>query len=220
FHHFDDLASRYWQHRIYPNHVLPDIAPYCPLIHISPTGKVAIHDASAYMVSLTQSQLFFPSERALRVSAMPEAVFQWVAAALSTAGLAVAASASHGRQQALTRCRLYREKRWHSSERDTQRLIKEVGRANIYLNKAGRYSAPLASEPRPEPRISPVNPASDTRKFRAVSFRRHGRMRWQSEHVYTFAAAQVVVPIAACELPQAIMAMPVGFMLDDDQYVL
>ena len=35
FQHFARIAQRYWKDRVYPNHVLPELAPYCPLVHVS-----------------------------------------------------------------------------------------------------------------------------------------------------------------------------------------
>jgi hypothetical protein len=34
FGHFRQIARSYWGDEIYPNHVLPALAPHCPLIHV------------------------------------------------------------------------------------------------------------------------------------------------------------------------------------------
>lgn len=226
FHHFADLASRYWQHRIYPNHVLPAIAPYCPLIHISPAGKVAIHDASAYMVGLAQRDQFLSSERALRVDLMPPAVFEWVADALRPSRLTVASTVSEGRAQALALCRSYRDKRWHLSSTETHKLIRKVGLANRELHNAGHYryggqpdldySASRTQSPEADVRRT----SSSKRNYRPVSFAAHGRKRLQKHTSFTFAAADTLVLLTTQELPKAIMTMPVAFARKDGHFLL
>ncbi len=46
YRHFARISSRYWKHRVYPNHVLPELAPYCPLIHLAADGVLAIMDCT------------------------------------------------------------------------------------------------------------------------------------------------------------------------------
>ena len=48
--------------------------------------------------------------------------------------------------------------------------------------------------------------------YHAISPERHARQRWQRYSAYTFAAADSVVPLAAAELPKAVMSLPVGFI--------
>ena len=42
FRHFSQIARSYWGDEIYPNHVLPTLAPHCPLIHVSKTGCIKL----------------------------------------------------------------------------------------------------------------------------------------------------------------------------------
>lgn len=58
FRHFSRIAAAYWKVQIYPNHVLPEYGPTCPLICITPDGKVSIAEASAYMVTMAQRSAF------------------------------------------------------------------------------------------------------------------------------------------------------------------
>jgi hypothetical protein len=76
YRHFARISSRYWKHRVYPNHVLPELAPYCPLIHVTPDGLVSIKDCTEYMVGMTRAGHFTPSEDVLSDQPMPAALFQ------------------------------------------------------------------------------------------------------------------------------------------------
>lgn len=105
FEHFRHIARSYWQHAVYPNHVLPALAPHCPLIHVSKTGHIQLHDATQYMLALTRTQGFAPSEALLREAAMPAAVFEQVCRSLQGAGHWLPSSPEHGRTLALQQCR-------------------------------------------------------------------------------------------------------------------
>jgi len=76
FEHFRQIARRYWGDEVYPNHVLPELAPHCPLIHVSQSGCITLHDATQYMLAMTRTQGFAPSEAVLRESPMPQALFE------------------------------------------------------------------------------------------------------------------------------------------------
>lgn len=146
FQHFARIAERYWRDRVYPNHVLPELAPYCPLVHISPQGVVQLRDATGYMVALATSGRFGPSEAVLRAPAMPAALFDAAARALQGAKLQLAVSAEVGRAQALRLRRDYRAKRWHQSPEQTAKIVQAVQQANARLAQwhagGGRASLP------------------------------------------------------------------------------
>lgn len=133
FQHFARIAERYWKDRVYPNHVLPELAPYCPLVHVNLQGVVQLRYATGYMVALTTAGRFGPSEAVLRAPAMPAAVFDAVACALQGRKLKLADSAEEGRVQALRLCRDYRAKRWHRSQEQTVKIIQAVQQANVRL---------------------------------------------------------------------------------------
>lgn len=133
FGHFRQVARSYWHHEVYPNHVLPALAPHCPLIHVSKTGRIMLHEATQYMLALTRSQAFAPSEPVLREAPVPPAVFEQVRRALREAGYRVPASAEQGRQQALQQCRLQRAKRWHLDPQRPNRVILDARQVNLHL---------------------------------------------------------------------------------------
>jgi hypothetical protein len=106
--HFARIAQRYWNHRILPNHVLPQLAPYLPLIQIAPNGGLRLGSLNPYMLSLTLGTGFSPSEQALAASALPPRIFDSLGAALRGGPIPVAGSAEEGREAALAACRAYR----------------------------------------------------------------------------------------------------------------
>jgi hypothetical protein len=57
-------------------------------------------------------------------------------------------------------------------------------------------------------------------EFTAVSRERHAGKAWRHYTSYAFAAGDAVLPLAASELVQAVMGMPVAFMRQDGRYVL
>lgn len=133
FKHFSQIARSYWGDEIYPNHVLPRLAPHCPLIHVSKTGRIQLHDATQYMLAMTRAQAFAPSEAALRENPMPLAVFENVHTVLKDAGHVLAATPEQGRQQALQQCREQRARRWHLDPSRPNQLIQDVRLINLHL---------------------------------------------------------------------------------------
>ena len=133
FDHFRQIATSYWQDQVYPNHVLPELAPHCPLIHVSNNGSIRLHDATQYMLAMTRSDAFRPSEAVLREAPMPQAVFERVRNALQDAGWGLAATPEQGRQQALQQCRTQRAKRWHQDAARPAKIIHEARRINQQL---------------------------------------------------------------------------------------
>lgn len=106
--HFAQIAQRYWKHRILPNHLLPQLAPYLPLIQIAPNGGLRFGSLDPYMLSLILENGFSPSEQVLVGSAVPPAIFDSLSAALQDGPTPVAATAKDGREAALAACRTYR----------------------------------------------------------------------------------------------------------------
>ncbi len=133
FRHFVRIATRYWQHRIYPNHVLPELAPYCPLIHVTATGGVMVCEGTDYMVAMAQAGRFAPSETVLCEQLMPDALFKSVQAALAETGHAMPATPEQGRAMALRACREHRRKRWHVSRHRADLAIRSALEINRRL---------------------------------------------------------------------------------------
>lgn len=121
YRHFMRVARNYWQGELYPNHVLPELAPYCPLIHVSPAGLVTLCEASRYMLSLTERAAFVLSEEVLADTPMPVTVFQQIIGVLHSqpacSGMNLPASAEEGREASLTMCAQFRQEQRHLSER-------------------------------------------------------------------------------------------------------
>lgn len=163
FGHFRQIACSYWQHEVYPNHVLPTLAPHCPLIHVSQSGQIFLHDATQYMLAMTRTQGFAPSEAALREPVMPQALFERVRDALQEAGFPLAASPEQGRQQALQQCREQRAKRWHQESKRVTAVIQEVQQVNLRLARwqRDRLSQPPPPQNTPMPTIQIDNIAYD-----------------------------------------------------------
>ncbi len=132
--HFGLIASRYWQDEVYPNHVLPALAPHCPLIHVSKAGgRVKVHSGNQYMLALTHTGRFEPSEAVLRGAPMSAEVFERVRHALKNSKHLLASTPEQGRLQALRHCHLYRTKRWHLQPQRTLKVIESVQDANLQL---------------------------------------------------------------------------------------
>lgn len=138
FSQFRQLARSYWQHEVYPNHVLPELAPHCPLIHVRKDGQIRLHDATQYMLAMTRSQAFKPSEAVLCEAPMPQAVFDRVRSALQDEGWVLASTPEQGRLQALQQCRTQRAKRWHLDRGRLQWVIHDVHRLNLRLEFNGQ----------------------------------------------------------------------------------
>jgi hypothetical protein len=131
--HFSQVARSYWQHEVYPNHVLPVLAPHCPLIHVDQSGQFHVHEATQYMLALTRAHAFAPSEDMLRDTPMPTTVFERISRALQGAGFTLPRSPEHGRQLALQNCRQFRAKRWHRDPKLVPQVIQQVNRINQHL---------------------------------------------------------------------------------------
>lgn len=142
--HFSQIARSYWQHEIFPNHVLPALAPHCPLIHIDQSGQLHLHEATQYMLAMTRAQAFAPSEDVLRDAPMPAALFERLRNALQGAGFKIPRSAEDGRQQALQHCHQFRAKRWHRDPKLVAQVIEQAQRINLHLARSHHENpAPL-----------------------------------------------------------------------------
>lgn len=142
FQHFAALARGYWQHRVFANHVLPEVAPYCPLVHLAPDGTVSIKECSQYMVGMTRAGQLAPSQAVLQAEPMPQALFNYMLQALAGGGFALPASASEGRHLALQACKAYREQGWYKQPSHAAKLSTQVHKANHRLLQAAEV-APL-----------------------------------------------------------------------------
>lgn len=133
FGHFRQVACSYWQHEVYPNHVLPELAPHCPLIHVSQSGRIQLHEATQYMLAMTHAEAFRPSEAVLCDAPMPAALFQQLRSALAGHGHRLPADPEQGRRMALQHCRHFRSKRAHRQPSTVSQVIPAVQRTNRQL---------------------------------------------------------------------------------------
>lgn len=105
FLHYARIANRYWGALAFPNHVLPGLAPDCPLVLAIPGGGIQIHSAGHYMMALARAGGFAASTAVLEREPMPGGLFGLIRDHLSGAGLDMPASPELGRAQALKACR-------------------------------------------------------------------------------------------------------------------
>jgi hypothetical protein len=138
FRHFARVAERYWKVRVYPNHLLPELAPYCPLIYVAQDGRTEIGEATGYMLSLSCAGQFALSEDLLGDPGMPPALFERARLALAGVAGKLPESAEQGREMALRACREYRRKRWHLEVQRTNRVMASVMAINHKLLPATR----------------------------------------------------------------------------------
>ena len=133
FDHFCQIAVSYWGGKVFPNHVLPQLAPHCPLIYLADDGGIRFYDVSKYMLALTCSQGFAPSVDVLKKKPMPAEVFEQVCKALPDDAGPLPKSAKVGRELALRQCRDQRAKRWHHLPAVQARVVLETMRLNMHL---------------------------------------------------------------------------------------
>lgn len=133
FAHYARLAASYWRARILPNHVLPALAPYCPLIVATPGAKVRIEPTSNYMIALTQARRFRPSEAALDAAPMAAGLCALLAARLDRSTQPVARDPAEGRAAALDYCRRYREAGRNDRDAHRQALVASLVEVNDLL---------------------------------------------------------------------------------------
>jgi hypothetical protein len=238
--HFKRIAEGYWHDRIFPNHVLPELAAYCPLIHVSPFGRVRLYDPTRYMVAMTQATAFRASEDVLRDSAMPADLFALVVKNLQYTKLKFARTPEQGRIEALDHCRMYRAKRWHKSDRQKDKIVAAVYDANrrlatVVIDQSGENSivrggtgnsiqaiaADKASLPIRSVDKPPLEHMTNRMaQYVVVTTERHASKRWQRNSHYHFAAHDALCSLMEQELPQATMALPVAFIVSGEAFGL
>ena len=213
--HYKTIAERYWHDEVHPNHVLPELAPFFPLIHVSPQGKVRLCDVSQYMLSVTQVTVFRACEAVLDAPPMPAALFKLVADALRDTGVELARDATSGRTQALANCRHYRAKRWHHATEQVNTFARSVGAVNLKLMALDTHAVPPAPAKAAQPGSPPAAAA-----YTPLSASRHADKRWLRDGRYQFAKRDALMPLQAMELPQAMLALPLAFAADGDGFDL
>ena len=135
FTHFAAVAGRYWKARVYPNHVLPALAPCFPLVSATPGSTVRLECMSVYMVSLTRTGAFRPSEAVLDAPPMDAALFRRIAECLAGSALEPAADPDAGRALALRACADQRAAGWHDSDDRRTAAVAAAIEANRHLEQ-------------------------------------------------------------------------------------
>ncbi|QBE63238.1 hypothetical protein [Pseudoduganella lutea] len=131
--HFALLARNAWGATVYPNHVLPGLAPYAPLVMVMPGGAVRIEADAAYMGELALVTGFASSADVLHGPAMPQDLFDLVADTLRSADIATAGDAARGQREALDLCVRYRDKRRRPGDLGHVRALELLAKANALL---------------------------------------------------------------------------------------
>jgi len=148
YEHFSQVARRYWKVEVYPNHILPELAPYCPLLCQYPDGRLIVAEISAYMASLTAAGRFQPSEQVLDRWTLPDAVFYQAQQALQ-GHPQLAADPASGRRQALQACRVQRRQFLQPMAQRGNRMMLAASAINQQLALASSTPAPQASQTAP-----------------------------------------------------------------------
>lgn len=157
--HYRQISTAYWKEPVYPNHILPDIAPFSPLILVAGDGRVKWLDQSQYMVTLTLQSRFQASVSALQDTPMPVAVFQALSQRLRDLGYQPAPSLEQGQQHALKTCQDRARKRWHANSPGVSRAIQTVLQLNRHLaqSSAPRVESSVAHPTSSKPSMSTLH---------------------------------------------------------------
>ena len=207
FAHFARLAGRYWHETSYPNHVLPELAPWFPLIHVDQHGQVCLRDITDYMVSLTEAGRFRPSEEALRAPPMQEGLFKLIVGTLASSGQKLPASPGQGRARALEACRAMRDKRRYEPARRPPGLTDQALHVQRLLMRVRwRGAAALAGDGADQGTAGSV-------AWAAVTADRHRALRWRRQIDFSFAHQEILAPLGPQELAVAAHHGPIAFVL-------
>lgn len=131
--HLALLAEAQWHAHVFPNHVLPALAPYAPLLMLVPGGSVRLESDTHYMVALARRSGFSSSAAVLSLPPMAQHLFAAVHTVLAQAGFDVAADAAQGKAAALDLCRQCRDEGTRAADDRHQRSMAALARANLAL---------------------------------------------------------------------------------------
>lgn len=112
YHHFARITARYWNAQTFPNHVLPALAPFFPVISAIPGDSLRL-EPSGYLSMMTVSEAFRPSEKILAEHPLEPGLFEAIVSCLGGLPILPASDPQKGRAQALKLCRQYRAERRH-----------------------------------------------------------------------------------------------------------
>lgn len=147
YHHFAHIARQYWDVETWPNHVLPELAPFFPVLVIYQNGRVELRDEGGYLMTLNFMRALHPGADYLAAPPIPQNVFDYVAAQLRHGLHRLARSPTEGRRLALQNTRVYRKKRWHQNTLMQSRLLVQGKQANQQLAQATQNKLLKAGKP-------------------------------------------------------------------------
>lgn len=129
------MAARYWQARVYPNHLLPELAPYFPLVSVTAGGFVQLQSACNYMIALTEKGEFQPSAAVLGDAPMNASLFHLLRNALLPLVSSLPDIPEQGRTLALKACATARREQWFSSSSPRNAAVEKVVKLNRELSR-------------------------------------------------------------------------------------
>ncbi|QGZ40985.1 hypothetical protein IP92_03706 [Pseudoduganella flava] len=131
--HFALLAGRCWEAQVYPNHLLPELAPYAPLIVLIPGASLRLESDAAYMAGLAAAGGFASPARVLEGATLPEEAFRLAAGLLQQAGIAMPTDPAAGRLRALELCARYRDQGRRPGDAYQRAALERLAHVNTLL---------------------------------------------------------------------------------------
>ncbi len=141
--HYARIAEQYWSVRAWPNHVLPTLAPFYPMLTLASDGMMSLHGAGAYLMSLNLSQAFQPGESFLGQAPIPRIVFDQALAHLRNSAFLTPENPEQGRKLALEHVRIYRSHDWHQQQNMRQLMVQAGHLANLSLYQSSQVKSQL-----------------------------------------------------------------------------
>ena len=209
--HFGRIAESYWEATAWPNHVVPELAPFFPLLIETQGGGFELRDMGGYMMGLNLNRAFGPAEAYLSKTALPEDVRERAAYDLAPLALSLPNSSAAGRREGLKALQRYRSKAVHRDPAAQKRLTERGFAANRQFQTAAKSrSAKLT--PIEKPKKPPMNilfihqnfpgqfkhlaPALAQRGHRvvALTMQKVKETRWQGVELVPYAVTQGSTP--------------------------
>lgn len=135
FRHYARITAAYWSAQVFPNHLLPGIAPFFPLLVVFPDGRLTLKCDTAYMACLTLRGAFAPSADVLADPPLPVGLFEALRPLLADAFPGLPPTAEEGRRQALAACAAYRAAGWHGSGERVNEAVAALEAAKARLTQ-------------------------------------------------------------------------------------
>lgn len=105
YYHYAEIAKRYWRAKIVPNHVIPELAPFAPLLLVLPGGRLRIKASSNYMLALVLREQFRICEVVIEQEPLDSKLFSALKQYMPTHLVKVVSSSIEGRLIGLDLCK-------------------------------------------------------------------------------------------------------------------